>query len=106
MMRFSPEQVPMSSVTKRRGKGLAVRLGGALACAALVTGAWAQGDAQPDPANSAGVKGLLPAEAPEGLLNTLGNLPETWAPWAESVTTELTKFYGETAEDVAGQRAA
>lgn len=106
MMRNSPEVVPMKSAIRRRGKGLAVRLGGALACAALVTGAWAQGDAQPAPANSAGVKGLLPAEAPEGLLNTLGTLPETWTEWGDSVTVELTKLYGETSDNVAGQRAS
>lgn len=105
MMRFSPFGVPTLAETKQRRRGLAVRLGGALACAALATSAFAQ-DAQPVQAKAAGLKGLLPAEAPEGLLTTLGTLPESWSPWADSVTVELTKFYGETSEDVAGQRAA
>ena len=99
MLHFSPEGAPRRSAAGRRTRGLAVRLGGALACAALVTSAWAQDAA-------VGLKGLLPAEAPESLLTTLGTLPETWAAWSESVTTELTKFYGETAADVAGQKAA
>lgn len=106
MMHFSPESASMQPVARRRARGLAVRLGGALTCAALVTGALAQEDKPAAPATTVGLKGLLPAEAPEGLLNTLGTLPETWAPWSEGVTTELTKFYTETAEDLAGQRAA
>ena len=107
MMHFSPESAPMQPVARRRARGLAVRLGGALTCAVLVTGALAQEDKPAaEPATTVGLKGLLPAEAPEGLLNSLGTLPESWAPWGESVTTELTKFYGETAEDIAGQRAA
>lgn len=106
MLRFSPEMVPWFAAAKRRSRGLAVRLGGALACAALATGALAQVEGQPAPAAATGLKGLLPAEAPEGLLNTLSTLPESWAQWAESVTTELTKFYSETSDTVDGQRAA
>ncbi|MDB5339046.1 MAG: hypothetical protein JWN70_4665, partial [Planctomycetaceae bacterium] len=110
MMQFSPEAAPFQSAARRRARGLAVRLGGVLTCAALVTGVLAQEEKKEDkpaaPANAVGLKGLLPAEAPEGLLNTIGTLPETWAPWGESVTGELTKFYGETAEDLEGQKAA
>ena len=110
MMQFSPEAAPFQSAARRRARGLAVRLGGVLTCAALVTGALAQEEKKEEkpaaPANAVGLKGLLPAEAPEGLLNTIGTLPETWTPWGESVTAELTKFYGETAEDLEGQKAA
>ncbi|MES2792112.1 MAG: hypothetical protein V4719_21025 [Planctomycetota bacterium] len=107
MMQFSPEAAPTKPATRRRARGLAVRLGGALTCAALVTGAWAQEEKPAAaPATAVGLKGLLPAEAPEGLMNTLATLPETWAQWTEGVTTDLTKFYGETAADLAGQEAA
>ncbi len=110
MMQFSPEAAPILSAARRRARGLAVRLGGVLTCAALVTGALAQEEKKEEqpaaPATAVGLKGLLPAEAPEGLLNTIGTLPETWSPWGESVTAELTKFYGETAEDLEGQKAA
>lgn len=110
MMQFSPEAAPFLSAARRRARGLAVRLGGVLTCAALVTGALAQEDKPEEkpaaPANAVGLKGLLPAEAPEGLLNSIGTLPESWTPWGESVIGELTKFYGETAEDLEGQKAA
>lgn len=111
MLQFSPEAAPMLAAARRRARGLAVRLGGVLTCAALVTGALAQEEKKEEkpaaaPANAVGLKGLLPAEAPEGLLNTIGTLPETWTTWGEGVTGELTKFYGETAEDLEGQKAA
>ena len=111
MMEFSPEAAPMHLAARRRARGLAVRLGGVLTCAALVTGALAQEEKKKEdqaaaPVAAVGLKGLLPAEAPEGLLNTIGTLPETWTPWGESVIAELTKFYGETADDLEGQKAA
>ena len=110
MMLFSPEGAPLQSAARRRARGLAVRLGGVLTCAVLVTGALAQEEKKEEtpaaPANAVGLKGLLPAEAPEGLLNTIGTLPESWTPWGESVSAELNKLYGETAEDLDGQKAA
>jgi hypothetical protein len=108
-MQFSPKAVTASNPHTGRARGLAWRLGGALTCAALVTGALAQGDAPataPAAAGGAGLKGILPATAPEGLLDTLGTLPESWKEWSDGVTVDLNKFYSETAADIAGQQAA
>lgn len=105
-MQFSPKAVTATNPPSGRTRGLAWRLGGALTCAALVTGALAQGDAPAPAAGGVGLKGLLPASAPEGLLDTLSTLPESWKEWSDGVAADLTKFYGETAADVAGQRAA
>ncbi|MDB5391301.1 MAG: hypothetical protein JWM11_6947 [Planctomycetaceae bacterium] len=105
-MQFSPTAVTASNLPSRRARGLAWRLGGALTCAALVTGALAQGDAPAPAAGGVGLKGLLPASAPDGLLDTLATLPESWKEWSDGVSADLTKFYGDTAADIAGQTAA
>jgi hypothetical protein len=70
----------------------------------LAPHAWAQSastTATPD-----GLKGLLPADPPIGILNALERFPATWESWTSSMESELNAFYRETPNDVAGQRAA
>ena len=105
-MQFSPKAVTTSKTLTARTRGLGWRLGGALTCAALVTGALAQNDTPAPAVDGVGLKGLLPESAPQGLLESLETLPESWKEWSDGVATDLSKFYSETAEDVAGQRAA
>jgi hypothetical protein len=106
IMQFSPKAVTASNPPTGSARGLAWRLGGALTCAAIVTGALAQGDAPAPSTDNVGLKGLLPASAPDGLQDTLSTLPDSWKTWSEAVSADLTKFYSETAADVAGQQAA
>lgn len=71
------------------------------------------GQSEPPPAATSdgskeaeGLKGLLPADPPVGLTDTLERFPESWAPWTSSLVSELNALYGETPSDIAGQRAA
>ncbi len=61
---------------------------------------------QPMTAGSEGLQGLLPADAPQGLLATLNRLPDTWDSWNKSFTQELNEFYSNTPSSIAAQRAA
>ena len=66
------------------------RVGGWLAVGVLVSVAWvaAQEEAAP-----VGLRGIFPAEVPEGLTDSLAGLPENWQAWAEGVSGELEQLY-------------
>jgi hypothetical protein len=85
-------------VTLLAGNGLAPRV-------------W--GQSEPAPASpsdglkdSEGLKGLLPADPPASLTDTLERFPGTWETWTSSLAGELNALYGETPNEIAGQRAA
>lgn len=59
-----------------------------------------------DAANPVGLKGILPAATPAGILEATTPLPETWKPWADALVVDLTGMYEELPNDVAGQKAA
>lgn len=107
MMHISPAGGLPRVASPRRGRGLAVRLGTALTCLALLTDAPVHSDdTEPAAAVPTGLKGLLAEDAPPDILATLGTLPESWTTWKEGVDQALIKFYSETADDLAGQQAA
>lgn len=104
-MQFSSTNVTALKTQTTRSRKLVWRLGGVLTCAALVTGALAQGDA-PDNSGEIGLKGILPASASERLSESIQLLPDSWQEWGSGVLADLNQFYADTAPDVAGQRAA
>ncbi len=78
----------------------------AFTCALLATSCWGQDAPQAAPANSEGLRGLLPEETPDDIVNTLNSLPETWSAWSATVTQELGQLYSKAAPELIGQRAA
>ncbi|MFO1020943.1 MAG: hypothetical protein U0903_09635 [Planctomycetales bacterium] len=80
-------------------KGL-VPLFGGLVCVLALTAMAAE-----NLADTAGLKGILPAEIPEPLENAIGALQGNWKKWSDETLDELAKLYASEGLDVSGQRA-
>jgi hypothetical protein len=70
----------------------------------VISGAWVSYAA--DDASATGLRGVLPAEVPSGLTVAIAALPETWQPWGEGLTADLSTLYEKEGLDAAAQRKA
>lgn len=82
-----------------RGVAAMVLFGG------LLCSSW-NSDAADDAALATGLRGVLPAEAPDDLTDSISALPESWKAWGDTLISVLGDFYTKEDLNAAGQRRA
>lgn len=91
------------TVSNLKGNRMSHGIWGIVVVGTVVTGAWVS---QAADEAATGLRGVLPAEVPSGLTAAIAGLPETWQPWAEGLTADLSTLYEKEGLDIAAQRKA